>query len=110
MHHGLTMSAAEKELRHAKLYEVVTTHTSQTWGATLAKLLLSQLGAQNLARMTPHIPRELLQTRYVEAKKRLFLFDYDVRLPSRHFCFFSFIAWGPIYLFIYLTSSLVRAG
>lgn len=79
MHHGLTMSASEKEERHAKLYEVVTTHTSQTWGATLAKLLLSQLGAQNMARQTPFIPRGLLETRYAQARKRLFLFDYDVR-------------------------------
>lgn len=88
MHHGLTMSESEKAERHAKLYDVVTTHTSQTWGATLAKLLLSQLGAQNMARMTPPIPRGLLERRYHEAGKRLFLFDYDgtlapiVKVPS----------------------------
>ena len=78
MHKGLTMSDEEKLERHAKLYKVVTTHTSHTWAAVLVKMLLSQLGLQGMARKTPYIPRELLESRYTQAKKRLFLFDYDV--------------------------------
>ena len=82
MHRGLTMPDSEKLERHAKLYKIVTTHTSHTWGATLAEMLLERLGSSDLARMTPFIPKEQLEGRYRSAKKRLFLFDYDVRAPS----------------------------
>ncbi|KAI0084055.1 trehalose 6-phosphate phosphatase [Irpex rosettiformis] len=87
MHRGLTMSEEEKLERHSKLYKVVSTHTSHTWAAMLAKMLLEQLGRQNLARRTPFIPKGQLEKHYLSAKKRLFLFDYDgtlapiVRLP-----------------------------
>lgn len=72
------MSPGEKALRHAKLYKVVTTHTSHSWAAVLAKMLLEQMGVQGMARQTPYIPKELLEGLYHSAKKRLFLFDYDV--------------------------------
>jgi trehalose 6-phosphate synthase/phosphatase len=79
---GLVMDPKEKAARHEKLYKVVTTHTSHTWAAVLVKMLLGQLGLQGMARKTPYIPRELLGSRYSQAKKRLFLFDYDVSYPS----------------------------
>lgn len=79
MHRGLTMSDEEKLERHNKLYKVVTTHTSHTWAAMLGKMLLEQLGRSNLARQTPFIPKGKLEQHYLSAKKRLFLFDYDVR-------------------------------
>lgn len=85
---GLTMSDEEKARRHAKLYKVVTTHTSHSWAAVLIKMLLGQMGLQGLARQTPYIPREQLEGLYTSAKKRLFLFDYDgtlspiVKTPS----------------------------
>ncbi|KDR79803.1 hypothetical protein GALMADRAFT_241888 [Galerina marginata CBS 339.88] len=85
---GLVMDPVEKAARHAKLYKVVTTHTSHTWAAVLAKMLLSQLALQGVARQTPYIPKELLEGLYSKAKKRLFLFDYDgtlapiVKVPS----------------------------
>lgn len=82
------MSDEEKLERHSKLYKVVTTHTSHTWAAMLAKMLLEKLGSQDLARRTPFIPKGQLEQHYLSAKKRLFLFDYDgtlapiVKLPS----------------------------
>lgn len=82
------MSDKEKVRRHAKLYKVVTTHTSHSWAAVLVKMLLSQMGLQGLARQTPYIPIDQLLGLYVKAKKRLFLFDYDgtlapiVKTPS----------------------------
>lgn len=75
---GLLMSPAEKAARHAKLYKVVTTHTSHSWASILVKQLLSQLGRQGMARQTPYIPKDQLERLYASAKKRLFLFDYDV--------------------------------
>ena len=72
------MSPAEKAERHEKLYKVVTTHTSHSWAAVLAKMLLEQMGIQGLARQTPYIPKDQLEGLYHGAAKRLFLFDYDV--------------------------------
>lgn len=72
------MSPAEKAARHAKLYKVVTTHTSHSWAAVLVKMLLEQMGIQGMARQTPYIPKDQLEGLYHNAKKRLFLFDYDV--------------------------------
>ncbi|KAJ6562568.1 trehalose 6-phosphate phosphatase [Mycena capillaripes] len=85
---GLLMSDAEKNERHASLHKVVTTHTSHTWAAVLVKMLLSQLGGKETARRTPYIPKDVLESRYHSAKKRLFFFDYDgtlapiVKVPS----------------------------
>ncbi|KZT69086.1 glycosyltransferase family 20 protein [Daedalea quercina L-15889] len=89
IHRGLTMSDEEKARRHATLYETVRTHTSHTWAATLAKILLQQIGRQNLAKMTLPMPKDRLEAQYRAAKKRLFLLDYDgtlspiVRVPSQ---------------------------
>ena len=85
------MDPAEKEERHAKLYKVVTTHTSHTWAAVLVKMLLGQMGLQGMARQTPYIPKERLEGLYMKAKKRLFLFDYDVRSSFVLFFFFFLI-------------------
>lgn len=76
---GLLMSDAEKASRHQDLYKVVTTHTSHSWAAVLVKMLLEQMGLQGMARQTPYIPKDQLEGLYKSAKKRLFLFDYDVR-------------------------------
>ena len=75
------MDPAEKAARHEKLYKVVTTHTSHTWAAVMVKMLLEQMGLQGTARQTPYIPKEKLERLYIKARKRLFLFDYDVRYP-----------------------------
>ena len=72
------MDPIEKATRHAALYKVVTTYTSHTWAAVLVKMLLGQMGLQGMARQTPYIPKERLEDLYRKAKKRLFLFDYDV--------------------------------
>ncbi|KAI0821861.1 trehalose 6-phosphate phosphatase [Trametes gibbosa] len=88
MHRGLTMPEEEKLRRHQQLYKTVTTHTSHTWAAILAKQLLERLGSQNMARQTPFIAKGQLEEHYLKAKKRLFLFDYDgtlapiVKVPS----------------------------
>ena len=82
IHRGLLMSQAEKETRHTKLYNVITTHTSQTWAMTLVKFLLSVVDAQGVARQTPALPTHHMLERYSRATKRLFLLDYDVSSPT----------------------------
>jgi trehalose 6-phosphate synthase/phosphatase len=73
------MSPQEKAERQETLYKVVTTHTSHTWASVLVKMLLGLMDGQGQARQTPYLPREELGERYRAARKRLFLFDYDVR-------------------------------
>ena len=51
MHRGLLLSDAERHARHAALYQVVTTHTSHTWAATLVKQLAYRLNSDEAA---PH--------------------------------------------------------
>ena len=80
MNRGLLMSDAERASRQANLLSAVTTHTSHHWAATLVKILLAQIGSMNTAHHTPFLAREQLSRVYKGAKKRLFLFDYDVRL------------------------------
>jgi len=76
---GLTMSPEEKAKRHDKMYKVVNTHSSHSWAATLVKMLLKQMGLENvMARQTPFMEKNRLEDWYLKAKKRLFLFDYDV--------------------------------
>jgi trehalose 6-phosphate synthase/phosphatase len=82
------MKEDEKARRHASLYKVVTTHTSHTWAAVLVQMLLGIVGAVGLAKQTPVLPQDRIDAKYLSAKKRLFLFDYDgtlapiVKVPS----------------------------
>lgn len=80
IHHGLLMPRSERLSRHAKLYKAVTTHTSRTWAASLVRMLLSQIGNAHTAHNTPFLDRDKMGEEYRKAKKRLFLFDYDVRI------------------------------
>ena len=73
------MPKSEKIARHAKLYKSVTTHTSHTWAAMLVRMLLSQIGTEHTAHSTPFLEKDKLIDAYRKAKRRLFLFDYDVR-------------------------------
>jgi hypothetical protein len=73
------MPEEERASRHAGLYKAVITHTSHTWAAVLIRMLLSQIGMENTAHQTPFMDQGLLDTAYHNAKRRLLLFDYDVR-------------------------------
>jgi len=81
---GLTMSPEEKATRHDKMYKVVNLHTSHSWAANLVKMLLKQMGQENvMARQTPFMEKDGLEESYLKAQKRLFLFDYDVSSARR---------------------------
>jgi trehalose 6-phosphate synthase/phosphatase len=91
------MSSQEKALRQETLYKVVTTHTSHTWAGVLVKMLLGRMDGQGQARQTPYISHQDLGKMYHAAGKRLFLFDYDVRVFLLTFihvaCFVRYIMY-----------------
>ncbi|KAG8752066.1 threalose-6-phosphate phosphatase, partial [Serendipita sp. 396] len=85
---ALLMPEEERASRQAALYKVVTTHTSHTWAAILVRMLLSQIGTENMAHHTPYMDQSSLEKSYATASRRLLLFDYDgtltpiVKVPS----------------------------
>lgn len=82
IHKALNMSPAEKEDRHKHLYDGIVRHTSHTWAATIMKQLLENVGGEHTAHQTPALDLGNLSKKYQSAKKRLMMFDYDVRLSS----------------------------
>lgn len=72
------MSSAEKQERQAALYSAVSTKTTHAWAANLLYLLMKQNDKAMDARPTPYLDRDLAARKYKDAKRRLFLFDYDV--------------------------------
>ena len=79
------MDPAEKAQRQAALYKSVRTYTSHIWAAVLVKMLLTIAGNERSAKQTPYLDKVKLQAKYAAAKKRLFMFDYDVRSISPPF-------------------------
>jgi ribulose 1,5-bisphosphate carboxylase large subunit-like protein len=83
------MDQEEKLTRHKAMLEAVTSHTSHTWAATIVKQLLENVGGDHMAHQTPVLDSQQLKKQYDGAKKRLMLFDYDVRLSLRSFSILS---------------------
>ncbi len=81
---GLIMSDEEKHQRHEELLTSVKSHTSHTWARTIVKLLLENVGGEHQAHHTPALEKHALRDAYKGAKKRLMLFDYDVRRRRQH--------------------------
>ncbi|SCV70144.1 BQ2448_1538 [Microbotryum intermedium] len=73
----LTMSTAEKELRHAALHATVSSQTAAVWAHTNILKLLESLQGEQASQNTPPLDVDHLVSRYQTAKKRLLLFDYD---------------------------------
>ncbi|CAH2351452.1 trehalose-phosphatase [[Candida] railenensis] len=73
----LLMPTDEKKLLEAKLYKQVTSNTIQNWTSNFLKHLLQQVSTTHQSNYTPALNRPLLLKNYKQAKRRLFLFDYD---------------------------------
>ena len=85
---ALTMSEEKRKTMQAGLYEHVTTQNVQSWINKFIRMACTVLGDSNNIHATPLLDRTEALTRYREAGKRLFMFDYDgtltpiVREPS----------------------------
>lgn len=85
---GLTKSPEDLARMQNHLYEHVTTNTVQHWIKSLTDRLVHVLSARRNVAATPLLDRSALLSQYRDARRRLFLFDYDgtltpiVREPS----------------------------
>ncbi|CAI9637556.1 unnamed protein product [Alternaria burnsii] len=62
---------------HAQLYKHVVQNNVQAWSNNYLKRLMTNLSSFDQAFATPALDRAKLLFQYREAKKRLFMFDYD---------------------------------
>ncbi|KAK2750875.1 threalose-6-phosphate phosphatase [Onygenales sp. PD_40] len=74
---ALTMTPQQKEEQHNSLYKHVTTHTVHTWSDQYLKRLLTNLSSFDQSIATPALDKVKLLSQYRNAKRRLFMFDYD---------------------------------
>lgn len=85
---ALTMSDERRQKMQSSLYEHVSKKNVQTWITSFTKRLVAVLGSSNKIVSTPLLDRAQMLTSYRDARKRLFMFDYDgtltpiVRDPS----------------------------
>ncbi|KAH8668701.1 glycosyltransferase family 20 protein [Xylariales sp. PMI_506] len=88
INNALTMSAEKRMAMQQHLYGHVTKHHVQSWITKFLRKLLSTLANNQDAVATPLLDREVMLKQYRDARKRLFMFDYDgtltpiVREPS----------------------------
>ncbi|KAL1956562.1 hypothetical protein VTO42DRAFT_7033 [Malbranchea cinnamomea] len=77
IHQALNMSDEAKARQHAGLYNWVVNNTVQSWTNLYLKRLLTNLSSFNQSIVTPQLDTSKLVQRYLRAKRRLFMFDYD---------------------------------
>ncbi|KAK9388839.1 glycosyltransferase family 20-domain-containing protein [Lipomyces mesembrius] len=77
IHACLVMKPERKAELEAKLYKHVTTHTIQAWVSQFLSKLVSTLASYDHSHMTPVLDRPLMHAKYMSARRRLFMFDYD---------------------------------
>jgi trehalose 6-phosphate synthase/phosphatase len=74
---ALMMSDEARKDQHAKLYRYVTTYNIQAWTTKFVRRLLTNLSSFNHDVATPALDKAKMLKQYRQAKKRLFMFDYD---------------------------------
>jgi trehalose 6-phosphate synthase/phosphatase len=77
INYALCMAPEDKVVRQSHLYQHVTTHTVQAWASLFLKRLMENLNSGEQSHTTPELDKTDLEKRYLGAKKRLLLFDYD---------------------------------
>ncbi|KAI2616972.1 glycosyltransferase family 20 protein [Hypomontagnella submonticulosa] len=77
IHNALTMSAEKRMAMQSSLYRHVTTQNVQSWIAKFLRKLVGTLASTKNENVTPLLDRTFMLKQYRNAKKRLFMFDYD---------------------------------
>jgi trehalose 6-phosphate synthase/phosphatase len=88
LNRALTMSDEKRIAMQQSLYKHVTTHNVHSWITKFLRKLVGTLANNRDIAATPILDRTTMLKQYRDAKKRLFMFDYDgtltpiVRDPS----------------------------
>jgi len=77
INNALEMSDAEKATRHSKLYKHIQSNTVQMWTDNFISKVLLEFAWRYRGSRTPLLDQDRLLLRYHNAKRRLFMFDYD---------------------------------
>ncbi|KAF1848554.1 glycosyltransferase family 20 protein [Cucurbitaria berberidis CBS 394.84] len=74
---ALQLNPGERAEQHAQLYKHVVANNVQSWTNNYLKRLMTNLSSFDQSFATPALDRAKLLFQYRQAKKRLFMFDYD---------------------------------
>jgi len=74
---ALTMSTKKRKEDHGQLYKHVVSNNVQAWTNNFLKKLMTNLSSFDQSFATPALDRSKILSQYRQAKKRLFMFDYD---------------------------------
>jgi trehalose 6-phosphate synthase/phosphatase len=74
---ALELTDSQREKQHVELYNHVVSNNVQSWTNNYLKKLMINLSAFDQSFATPALDRAKLLSQYRQAKKRLFMFDYD---------------------------------
>ncbi|KAF2001427.1 glycosyltransferase family 20 protein [Amniculicola lignicola CBS 123094] len=74
---ALTMPMEERKKHHSDLYDHVKANNVQAWTNNFLKRLMTNLSSFDQSFATPALDRAQLLSQYRQAKRRLFMFDYD---------------------------------
>ncbi|KAF2746986.1 glycosyltransferase family 20 protein [Sporormia fimetaria CBS 119925] len=74
---ALCLSDNDRHDRFVKLYQHVVSNNVQTWTNRYVRKLLGNLASYDQSFQTPALDRAKLLLQYRQAKKRVFMFDYD---------------------------------
>ncbi|KUI71930.1 Trehalose-phosphatase [Cytospora mali] len=77
INNALTMSEDRRQAMQRSLYDHVTKKNVQSWITSFVKRLVAVLGSSNKTVSTPLLDRAQMLKSYRDARKRLFMFDYD---------------------------------
>lgn len=74
---ALNMTPEQRVEQHSKLYKHVVANNVQAWTNNFLKRLMTNLSSFDQSFATPALDRAKLLFQYRQAKKRVFMFDYD---------------------------------
>lgn len=77
INNALIMSEKEKAISHERLYKHVSLNTVQYWTDSYIRRLLTNLSSYDQTIATPALDRAKCLSQYRNARRRLFMFDYD---------------------------------
>ncbi|KAF2201668.1 hypothetical protein GQ43DRAFT_448651 [Delitschia confertaspora ATCC 74209] len=77
LNEALTMTEEQRKEQHEKSFKYVVENNVQAWTNNYLRRLMTNLSSVDQSFATPALDKAQLLSQYRQAKKRLFMFDYD---------------------------------